>query len=113
MIKLSELSNDTMICLDNGDISVMSKEEFINSSYYIDRDTDECPEVYTAKLTTIKFDVEEWVNHLGEDETYEDWVEDMCYSIGEENIKLIEGIMNKASEKNPIYWEDKKIDINN
>jgi len=113
MVKLSELSNDTMICLDNGDITVMSKEEFMNSFYYIDRDTDECPEVYTTEITNIKFDAKDWINYSGQDETYEDWEQDMYYSIGEENIKLIENIMNKTSEKYPIYWKDQKIDINN
>ena len=42
MEKLSELREDTMLTVQigNGDINVMSKKDFMNSSEYLDREPD-------------------------------------------------------------------------
>jgi hypothetical protein len=108
MKKLSELADDDFLMVND---YIMTKDEFLASSEYLDRETEDYPDVYTAKVKPLVFDVGEWVEGVGDGEDYEGWYEDIITSLSSENIKLIEKIMNEASEKHPVGTPYEEVNI--
>lgn len=116
MKKLSELSMDTYITVESnssGDAEVMTKADFLESSYFLDYPVEKFPKITVAEKTCVKFDLFDAVEHLGFDETHERWLEDVCYDITKSDIdvKLLESKMNEIFKNNPTYWDGEPVDI--
>lgn len=114
MKKLSELSNDIMLCVANnydGDIQVMSKEEFLDSAYYLDYPVEPFPTVTIGDIVTQRFDLGNIIYNMSDD-MYEDWDDDvMCELKGTEGIAEFELLINKILERHPTYYEGEKVEI--
>lgn len=118
MKNLSELSNDILLTVahrNDGDFEVMSKEDFLNSSYFLDMDKDYTPEVTIADVEIKKMNDQvlcEMINTYGYDDTYEDWEEDVVnyLSVHGYKEKIIE-MLEEAFDYYPIYWEGEKVNI--
>ena len=116
MKNLSELSNDTILTVahqNDGDFSIMTKEEFLDCVYFHDFSVESSPEVTIAKITTKKFtttSLEMYLEQLGWDDTYEDWDKDVMnylLTIGYAN-QIVE-MMNEAFTEYPIYYEGERV----
>lgn len=118
MKNLSELSDDILLTVahrNDGDFEVMSKEEFLNSSYFLDMDKDYTPEVTIADAEVKKMNDQvlcEMINTYGYDDTYEDWEEDIVnyLNVCGYKEKIIE-MLKEAFDHYPIYWEGEKVNI--
>ncbi|WP_333792024.1 hypothetical protein [Muricomes intestini] len=120
MEKLSELREDTMLTVQigNGDINVMSKKDFMNSSEYLDREPDlqreDYPEVTIGVPQVADFSFEYALECAG-DEMYEDWKTNVTYSLEKQgfDFKGIEKVINKVFAEHPTYYVGKLVDIDN
>lgn len=115
MKKLSELNNDTMLTVQhrhNGDFSVMSKEDFLDSSYFLDYPVEPFPVVTVAETTVPRVDLESFIEYIGEDETYEGWAEDVCQSILSDPITQdFLTKLNHIISLHPVYWEGEPVEV--
>lgn len=108
MSKLSELSNDTWLTVayqDDSEFKVMTKEDFINDGYLRECKTEPL-RVTVADITIVKFDLNYAIENAGEDETYENWYDDVMNAI--DKIDGIDGFINKIDDilkNHPTYWE--------
>lgn len=107
-MKLSELSNDTVLGLDDFDIPIFTKEEYlINREYYNGA-------VYLAEPKQVYFKLADAIENSIEDEVYEDCVQDVMYDLDNRetmNTKEIEKIINDAIQNNPTYDRGQEIEI--
>lgn len=112
MKKLSELSNDTLLCVEVDEFYVMPKEEYMISSFYLDRQSvdNEDIKVFLAKPVYATFDLRYALESL-EDEMYEDWLDDVLSDISHEEIESIENSINKILHGRPSYSSGEKIDV--
>lgn len=117
MIKLSELSNDTMLCLSysnrDSDI-VMDKADFLESTHFYDI-LSNCTGVYIAVPDVKKFtknDIFNFIEWIGEDDTFEDWDERVYNDIKElpETAAFV-GVMNEAFKKNITWFEGEPVEV--
>jgi hypothetical protein len=116
MKKLSELSLETMLTVKHqfdGEMDIMSKKGYLNSAYFLDYPAEPFTTVTVADKTVVRFDIDGIIERLSEDETYEDWEEDVWYDIEHSNIdiKAIEKAFNDIFENNPTYWEGEVVEI--
>ena len=102
-LKLSELPDDTMLIVNEQ--VVMDVADF-KTDYSNCKDA----QLETAKKIVINFDVANWIDWMADDVEYECWAEDILDSLGEENIKLINDLMNKASAERPLYLPDEDVE---
>lgn len=112
MVKLSEIPNDTILCIyrhEYSDCEVMDKEDFITEIYFNRNEYDNL-KVYIAKEEIIKLDIKDYIENMGED-SFEDWDERMIDGIGKDNINLINKILNDESAKNIIYYDGEEVNI--
>ena len=97
MIKLSELNAEDYLTVQHvydGDFEVMTKEEFMESSYYLDYPKEPFPKVTKAIETTVYFNLDVW--------------DDICSSLDVWKInKTIKNIFTAHSS----YWEGEDIEI--
>ena len=115
MIKLSELPQDTMLTVESnhsGEIFIMTKEDFLNSSYFLDYPVEPFPKVTVADKTVVKFSLWNYIKWLGEDETHESWADDvyddlMYYP----ETKAFIDTIKQVFENNPTYWEGNLVEI--
>ena len=115
MIKLSELKNDTMLCVEDrydGEFSVMSKEDFLESSYFFDYPVEPFPSVKLADKEIKTFDLWDAIERIGEDDTYEGWDEEVYYALKDlpATVEFLQRI-KKVFENHPVYWEGKPVEI--
>ncbi len=115
-MKLSELSMDAMLTVrhrDDGNISVMSKEDFLNSAYFLDYPVEPFPKITLAQKSVVRFDLYSVLEMLGEDETYEDWLSNVWYDLKRSQIDLdtFDAEMTRIMEANPTYWEGEPIEV--
>lgn len=115
MIKLSELNAEDYLTVQHvydGDFSVMTKEEFMESSYYLDYPKEPFPKVTKAIETTVYFNLYDIIKSLGDDEAYEDWIYDVwvdiCSSL---DVWKINKTIKKIFTAHPSYWEGEDIEI--
>jgi hypothetical protein len=111
-IKLSELSNNTMLCVQMAgrDLGVMDKEDFLNSSEFLDMDKKDfttIPEVTVADPLVARFDFDSILENLA-DEMYEDWKENVCDALKE---VLNEEKINEVLANYPTYYEGERVEI--
>lgn len=115
MKKLSELSNDTRICVSyvNYDGDVMNKEDFFESDYWKFRSQNK-PKVYIADLEYATFSFDNAFECLA-DEMYEDWQDDVERDFRGTDINLaeIEDKINEILHRHPSYSEGEAVDIDN
>lgn len=116
MIKLSELSNDTMLLLSysNRDGVVMDKADFLESAHFYDYDIlKHCTGVYVAVPDVKKFDANDifnFIEWIGEDDTFEDWDERVYNDIKDlPETSAFVRVMNEAFKKNITWFEGELI----
>lgn len=114
MKKLSELPNDAMLCIEHrndGDIEAMSKEDFLDSAYYLDYPAEPYPIVTVAESQTQMFSLDSIIEMMA-DEMHEDWDMDVLYELREiPNIAEFEAMINKVLSEYPAYFEGEIIEI--
>lgn len=108
MKKLSDLKDDVLLCVTpkGYDGAVMDKEEFIQSSYYLDRDD---VEVAVAKETFASFDLY-YAFECIEDDMHEDWLSNVISAIPKEVRERIEAEINGYLEKEPTYYPGETVE---
>lgn len=115
MVKLSELASDTLLCVSHrydAEISLMSKEEFLDSAYSLDYPTDPFPSVTLAMKEIKSFDLWDTIERIGEDDTYEGWDLDVWVDLKDlpETVAFMQRV-KEVFEGRPIYWEGKPVEI--
>lgn len=111
MKKLSELTDDTMLALDCSEIEIMSKEDYLDSSYFLDGYEGENPKLFIAEMYFAKFDLYGVLENM-QDDMYEDWLEniwDGIYDLPE--VKDFTIFMDKILKSYPSYTEGEIVDI--
>lgn len=114
MKKLSELSRDTILTVENrnhGGFSVMDVAEYINSEYYLEcHKTTIAEEIYPK--TTIE-DIAEMLACNYEDEMHEDWGDRIQEAItySKKDFEPFVKNLNRIFEKNPTYYEGEPVEI--
>lgn len=108
MKKLSELIDDTLLCVTpkGFDGRVIDKKEFMQSSYYLDGGD---VEVAIAKETFASFDLYYALECI-EDDMHEDWLSDVISAIPKEVRERIEAEINSYLEKEPTYYPGEAVD---
>lgn len=110
-IKLSQITASQYLYIEKGKYSdpvIMEKNDFINSSYFLDK---ESVNVFIAVPEVTNFVLYDWIEWLGE-ENYEDWVgivyeEIMDNPITDKFILLV----NKIFKNHPTYYPGKPVEI--
>lgn len=116
MIKLSELNDEDFLTVKHvydNDFSVMTKEEFMESSYYLDYPKEPFPKVTKAIESTAYFDLYDAIKSIDYDEDmYEDWIydvwNDICSSL---DVVKINKTIKEIFTAHPSYWEGEDIEI--
>lgn len=115
MKKLSELSMDTMLCVghqNDGEFDVMSKDDYLRSSQFIDYPAEPFTSVCLADKSVLTFDLFDAIERIGDDSSYEDWDEDVYNDIKDlPETKAFLEKFKEVSERNPTYWEGEAVDI--
>lgn len=115
MPKLSELANDTMLCIGNGDLRVMDKSDFLESAEFLDYPIEPFPEVTVAVPEIKTFDTRDlasFLENLGEDDTYEGWAEDVFDAIKDApETEAFLRVLNAAFASHITYYEGHHVDI--
>ena len=118
MPKLSELANNTMLCVSNGyngDFRVMDKSDFLESAEFLDYPIEPFPEVTVAVPEIKNFDTRDlasFIDNLGEDDTYEGWAEDVYNTIKDApETEAFLRILNAAFASHITYYEGHHVDI--
>lgn len=116
MIKLSELGMDTMLTVqhqNDGDMDVMTKQDYLDSAYFLDYPVEPFTAVTVAAKSIVKFNLYDTLHHAGEDEMYEDWYDDVVNALeafGPE-IDTLTTKINKVLANNPTWWEGEPVEI--
>lgn len=113
--KLSELPDDTMLCVGNGhydDLQVMEKVDFLKSSYFLDYPAWSFPEVTLAERQVATFDLKDIIDYIGEDDMYEDWNEHVYDSLRDqpETIAFLD-LVKRTFDAHPSYYKGKLVEI--
>ena len=105
-MKLSELPRDTQIMIYDRD-EVISVEDFINN-YYGDAEES----IFTTYKETQKFDIADIVYDLSEDDTYEDWYDDVMSEIMH-NQSLMQACadIQEILLSHPTYFPESEIEL--
>ena len=118
MPKLSELANNTMLCVGNGyngDLKVMDKSDFLESAEFLDYPIEPFPEVTVAVPEIKTFDTRDlasFIENLGEDDTYEGWAEDVYNTIKDApETEAFLRVLNAAFASHITYYEGHHVDI--
>lgn len=115
MKKLSELSMETMLCVEHqndGDFDVMSKEDYLNSGQFLDYPVEPFTAVCLACKQVKRFDLWDYIEYTGEDDTYDGWDFDVYNDVKDTDVTLeFINQMNDAFNRNPTYWEGEKVEV--
>lgn len=111
--KLSELPDNTMLCVGDGyydDISVMEKSDFLESDY--DSPAGSLPEVTLAERQVAAFDLKDILEYIGEDDMYEDWVDHVYDSLRDqpETLAFLD-LVKRTFDAHPTYYKGKLVEI--
>ena len=111
MKKLSELANDTMLCL--GDIeygTFLTKEEIIKQ-YGSDKETIESIVLHTVKKSHLTFDWRDVLEMISEDRTYASHDEDVYFEILKNSVfEKAKSELNLILANHPTFWEDEEVE---
>lgn len=107
MKKLDDLKDDDLLIItpEGYDTRLMEKKEFVQSSYYADREN---VEVATATEVCASFDLEAALETM-EDEMHEDWLGNVMDAIPKDVRKRIEEEINGYLEKEPTYYPKESV----
>lgn len=114
MIKLSTLPDNAMLTIlpSGSDLRIMDKEEFLQSAYFLDGDAGEAYRVTLADKTTQKPNLWDFVERLGDGETYEDWDLDVYNDIKDQpETQAFMALMKEACDRHPTYWEGEPVEV--
>lgn len=114
MIKLSTLPSNAMLTVQptGEDLRIMDKEEFLQSAYFYDGDEGLPYAVTLAEKTTLKPDLWNWVEYLGDGETYEDWDLDVYNDLKDQPAtKAFLSLFKEVCERHPTYWEGEPVEV--
>lgn len=116
MVKLSSLPLDTMltVAVSDYEITVMDKEDFVQSDYFLDHPCKPWPKVCRAVKEVQSFglrDLRNLCENIGE-EAYEDWDEQVYDDLKDAPetaafLKLVERVF----EAHPTYYEGEVVEI--
>jgi len=116
-IKLNHISAETMLTVEScpmGYFGVMTKEIFLNSSFWLDIDHDDkesIPIVTVAEKSIANLSFEQIIQREAE-EMYEDWQDDVICALEKElDLKGIEEKFNKIFDKYPTWCEGKTVNL--
>lgn len=112
-IKLSQIPSSQLLYIEKdkySDPEIMKKTDFINSDYFLNKETVEV-NVFIAVPEVTRFTLYDWIEWLGE-ENYEDWTitvydEIMKNPIANEFLLLV----NRVFENHPTYYPGKLVEI--
>lgn len=112
-IKLSQIPSFQLLYIEKdkySDPEIMDKTDFINSDYFLNKETVEV-NVFIAVPEVTRFSLYDWIEWLGE-ENYEGWTgivydEIMNDPIADKFILLV----NKIFENHPTYCPGKLVEI--
>lgn len=115
MIKLSQLDDDAMLTVAHrydGDIEIMDKADFLNSSYFLDYPVAPFPSVTLAVRQVQTFNLFDTIERIGEDDTYEGWDEDVYNDLrNAPETEAFLGLVNSIFERHPTYYEGNPVEI--
>ena len=121
MIKLSEISGDTQLCIElygDAELLLMDKEDFIQEYLEDDLERSRVASVAIAAENPAKFDLEDVHNMLWNASDsmgqYDDWEEDMFEAIKESSeVKSFLSYMNRLARKHMSFemGEDVEVDL--
>ena len=122
MKKLSEISMDTMLTVENqsdGDLTTMTKEMYLDSAQYLDYPVEPFTNVTIAKKQIIKDNLCSILEEIAEhNECYECWIDDVYNDLrSEKNVRdgckkhNIDMLLEEAFKRYPIYWEGEKVEV--
>ena len=116
MVKLSSLPLNTMltVAVSDYEITVMDKEDFVQSDYFLDHPCKPWPKVCVAVKQVQSFNLRDLRNlceNIGE-EAYEDWDEHVYDDLKDAPetaafLKLVERVF----ESHPTYYEGENVEI--
>lgn len=115
MIKLSQLPDNAMLTVSHrydGEIELMDKADFLQSSYFLDYPVEPFPSVTLADKQIQTFDLFDVIERIGEDDTYEGWDLDVYNDI--RNAPETEAFLNlirMVFERHPTFWEGNPVEI--
>lgn len=114
MKKLSEISKDTLLFVagkkypENEFIGLYDKEEFMQS--FSEEEAKTVKVFIAEKVDMPYYDLKEEIDAMEDDEMIVDWSERVIDDIGEEEIRRINIIVNKAINNNQAYTDGEEID---
>lgn len=118
MIKLSELSMDTMLTIQpcHGDFRVMNKADFLQSAFFLDGPDDPVGGVSSITVATrdvAKFRLGAILERIYEDEyCYDGWLEDVFNALCDKpETKAFLALVQKTFEESPTYREGESVEI--
>lgn len=105
---LNEVNNDELLIITkrNCDGEVMTKEDFLQSSIYLDKEN---AEVHIAESVYAKFEFYYAMECL-EDDMHEDWLDNVMNNIPSEVVKKIEDEINLYLKREPSYTDGEFVD---
>lgn len=108
MKKLCDLNNEDFLMIEEkgNDPVVMSKEEFLQSSYYTDKEN---VKVSIGEAVYARFSLIPALEML-QDDMFEDWLDFVIEAIPEEVRERIEDEVNGYLIKYPSYYPGEEID---
>lgn len=119
MIKLSTLPNNAMLTISPNsycgcDLLIMDKGDFLQSAYFCDgiNDPEYGAKVTLAQKTVEKFILQDIIERLGEDATYEDWDLDVYNDLKDQpETAAFLALIKQVFERHPTYWEGEPVEI--
>lgn len=108
MKRLSELNEEEMLVITpkRYDSTVMDKKEFLQSSYYLDKDE---VTVFVAKKKYACFSLEDALEGL-EDDMHEEWLSNVMNTIPKAVMERVETEINSYLQKEPTYYPGEAVD---
>lgn len=115
-MNISEVAPDTLLFIDpkEGDSFILSKEDFLDSRWYLDRDKPEYSKtiVSLAVKSVMTFDLFDYLDYLSEYDTYEGWKDDVYPEIyNSKEYEDFKQLLQKVFESHPSYTEGKLITL--
>ena len=114
MKKLSEINKNTLLFVagkkypEDEFIGLYEKEEFMQT---FSEEEAKTVKVFIAEKADMPYyDLESEIEAIEDDEMFEDWSERVIENIGEEEVKRINEIINKAINNNQAYNNGEEID---
>lgn len=115
-VNISEVAPGTLLFIDpkEGDSFILSKEDFLDSRWYLDRNEPEYSKtiVSLAVKSVMTFDLFDYLDYLAEYDTYEGWKDDVYPEIyNSKEYEDFKQLIQKVFESHPSYFDGKLITL--